>query len=320
MSNIKLKDVLKFENSFCVLPFIHKYIDFNARQKLCCHSKDSINNSRLQEVRTLMLNNQPVPECLSCLQKEQTKTFSKRQLYNKEWMRAFPNLDFHCPQELSYDLRFSNLCNLRCQMCGPTSSSEWAKHLGKTETYKNIEPDLNINPKAKRIYLAGGEPFMIKSFSTLLDSIENIECEIIINTNATIITDHMMNALQRFKNICFVLSIDGTGKTIERIRTLCSWEIIQNNVKILKDKLNPNLMVNTVIQKDNIDNIPELAKWIDDTDIKVWHVTILTEPKDFRFQNYNGVLSWDKKLWHRNCVKNNIQCQDNLKYIQDYFS
>jgi organic radical activating enzyme len=45
------------------------------------------------------------------------------------------------------------------------------------------EPDIEINPDAKRIYLAGGEPFMIKSFSRLLETIDNKECEIVINTN-----------------------------------------------------------------------------------------------------------------------------------------
>ena len=43
----------------------------------------------------------------------------------------------------------------------------------------------------------------------------------------------MLVALERFSNVSFVLSIDGTGETIERIRTLCSWDIIQENIKIL---------------------------------------------------------------------------------------
>ena len=41
MLNIKLKDVLKFENSFCVLPFIHEHIDLNNERKVCCISNDT---------------------------------------------------------------------------------------------------------------------------------------------------------------------------------------------------------------------------------------------------------------------------------------
>ena len=315
MSDIQLKDVLAYGHSFCVLPFIHKHIDLNDKQKLCCHSNDVIDYNRLQAVRTEMLNNVQVPECRKCLTQEQLKTFSERQLYNREWLKTYPELDFNKPEELSYDLRYSNLCNLRCQTCNAGSSSEWARYLGKETVYKSVEPDLHINPKAKRIYLAGGEPFMIKSFSTMLNSLENVDCEIIINTNATILTDHMMSALKRFTNLCFVLSIDGTGETIERIRTLCSWDIIQDNIRTLRQELDPKFMVNTVVQHDNIDNIPELADWIDEQNISMWHTHICTNPEQFHYSHYSGKIAWKEDLWHKHCVEKNMQVQKSLRMI-----
>ena len=315
MSDIQLKDVLTYGHSFCVLPFIHKHIDLNNKQKLCCHSSDIIDDDRLQAVRTAMLDNKSVGECRKCVAQEQIKTFSERQLYNKEWLKSFPDLDFHNPEELSYDLRYSNLCNLRCQTCNAGSSSEWARYLGHEDIYKTVEPDLDINPNAKRIYLAGGEPFMIKSFSTVLDSLENVDCEIIINTNATILTDHMMSALKRFTNLCFVLSIDGTGETIERSRTLCSWDIIQKNIQALRQALDPKFMVNTVVQHDNIDNIPELATWIDQQNISVWHTHICTNPEQFHYSHYTGKVAWEEDLWQRTCVTKNIQAQNSLRMI-----
>jgi pyruvate-formate lyase-activating enzyme len=315
MSNIQLKDVLKYENSFCVLPFIHKHIDLNNKQKVCCISSDQIDENRLIEIRHLMMNNQLVPECVNCLKQEQLKTFSERQLITREWMRKYPDIDFDNPEELSYDLRYSNLCNLRCQTCNAGSSSEWARYIGHETVYKIVEPDLNINTNAKRIYLAGGEPFMIKSFSTMLNSLENKDCEIVINTNATILTDHMMSALEPFTNVCFVLSIDGTGETIERIRTLCSWDMINTNIDVLRDKLNPNFMVNTVVQKDNVDNMPELAKWIDDQGIDIWHTTICTDPEEFHYRYYNGTIKWSDDLWNRHCFKKSIQAKNTLKKV-----
>ena len=320
MSDIKLKNVLKFENSFCVLPFIHEHIDVNNVRKVCCISRDSITLQRQKEIKQLMFDNKPVPECVKCLEQEKVKTFSERQLNNKHWLKKY-KIDFTNPPTLSYDLRYSNLCNLRCQTCNAKSSSEWARYLGQEKIYNTIDPnDYEIDKNAERIYLAGGEPFMIKSFSKMLSKLENKNCEIVINTNATILTDHMLQALEPFTNICFVLSIDGTGETIEKIRTLSNWEIIQNNIQILRDKLKPNFMVNTVLQKDNMDNIPQLAEWIDNQRITVWHTSILTEPKEYEFQNYNGVLSWDEELWNRNCVKRNLQSQNSLKYVQDYLT
>ena len=173
MSSIKLKDVLVREHSFCVLPFIHKHIDLNNEQKVCCISNDQIDERRLAEIRTSMMNNQPVQECANCLKQEQLKTFSERQLITREWMRRYPDIDFHTPQELSYDLRYSNLCNLRCQTCNAKSSSEWGRYLGKEDVYKTVEPEsISISPNAKRIYLAGGEPFMIKDHFKILRKIQ----------------------------------------------------------------------------------------------------------------------------------------------------
>jgi len=316
MSSIKLKDVLVREHSFCVLPFIHKHIDLNNEQKVCCASDDLIDEQRLVEIRQSMMNNQPVPECANCLKQEQLKTFSERQLITREWMRRYPDIDFHTPQELSYDLRYSNLCNLRCQTCDAKSSSEWGRYLGKEDVYKTVELEsISISPNAKRIYLAGGEPFMIKSFSRMLESINNKDCEIVINTNATILTEHMMSALEPFSNICFVLSIDGTDETIERIRTLCSWDMINHNINILRNRLTPNFMVNTVIQKDNIDNIPELAKWIDDQDIDIWHTTICTNPDEFHYRHYTGTIKWSDELWNRHCFLKSIQATNTLKKV-----
>lgn len=319
MSDIKLKNVLKYENSFCVLPFIHEYIDLNNERKVCCISQTSITQKRKEEIKRLMFENKPVPECIRCLQQEKIKTFSERQLHTKHWMRNY-DIDFNNPPTLSYDLRYSNLCNLRCQMCGPTCSSEWARHLGKEEIYKTVDPEtLTISTDAKRIYLAGGEPFMIKSFSKILTELENKDCEVVINTNATILTEHMLKALEPFTNLCLVLSIDGVKDTIEHIRTLCNWEKILENIKILKQRLNPNFMVNTVLQKDNIDNIPELAEWIDEQNISKWHTTILDKPKQYRFENYEGKLNWPESIWKFDCVKKNIQVVESLKYISNYF-
>ena len=84
---------------------------------MCCISQTSITQKRKEEIKRLMLENKPVPECIRCLQQEKIKTFSERQLHTKHWMRNY-NIDFNNPPILSYDLRYSNLCNLRCQMCG----------------------------------------------------------------------------------------------------------------------------------------------------------------------------------------------------------
>jgi len=307
---------LKFGDSFCVLPFIHKHVDLGGKQRLCCNSDETVTQDRINEVRQLMLAGNPVGECVKCVACESTNRISERQNQSKDWLKHLDiqNWIENCT-EVSYDLRYSNLCNLRCQTCGPYASSAWAKFLQKNDVYKSWEPDsIDINPDAKRIYLAGGEPFLIKSFSKALNNVTNTDCEIVVNTNATILTDHMIEALTRFSNVCFVLSIDGIGPVIEQIRTGCNWKTIQDNIIKLRNKLDPNFMVNTVLQKDNIDDVPNIANWIDSQNISNWHVTVLTSPEQYHYSLYKGVPNW-KNLWINQCVQTNQQAQSALKTV-----
>jgi pyruvate-formate lyase-activating enzyme len=312
-------NALKFGNSFCVLPFLHQFIDLNDTHRVCCLSSGEINQVRLTEIQQLMLNNQSVPECRNCVKPEQDKNYSERQHITSQWFKREPDIVdkvIISPEVYSYDLRYSNLCNLRCQTCGPYASSTWAEFLKVDDKFRSWEPSkVDINPNAKRIYFAGGEPFMIKSFSQVLHKVENKDCEIVINTNATIITDHMLEALRPFTNVCFTLSIDGTGDVIEKIRIGCNWKKIQENIQTLRQELNPNFMVNTVLQKDNIDNIPELAKWIDSQNISIWHTTILIQPPQYQYKHYHGSIAWNESLWQYNCVESNLQAKTALTTV-----
>ena len=307
---------LKFGDSFCVLPFIHKHVDLGGKQRLCCNSDETVTQDRINEVRQLMLAGNPVGECVKCVACESTNRISERQNQSKDWLKHLDiqNWIENCT-EVSYDLRYSNLCNLRCQTCGPYASSAWAEFLQKNDVYKSWEPDsIDINPDAKRIYLAGGEPFLIKSFSKALNNVTNTDCEIVVNTNATILTNHMIEALARFSNVCFVLSIDGIGPVIEQIRTGCNWKTIQDNIVKLRKQLDPNFMVNTVLQKDNIDDMPNIANWIDSQNISNWHVTVLTSPEQYHYSLYKGIPDW-KNLWINQCVQTNQQVQSALKTV-----
>jgi len=130
----------------------------------------------------------------------------------------------------------------------------------------------------------------------------------------------MIEALRPFSNVCFTLSIDGVGPVIERIRSGCKWETILKNIDTLQEELSPSFMVNTVLQKDNIDDIPNLAKWIDDAGIEIWHTTLLIRPEQYSYVHYNGDIDWDNDLWQRECVKNNIQVNNTLSVVHKNLS
>lgn len=321
MSKIKLYSELKFGQTFCPLPFISYHLDVRKHRKLCCISKHVVSDERLQEIQTSLLDNQPVSECQVCYDKEKLNLISRRQLQLKDWLKHPDILNDATvsPKVYDYDLRYSNLCNLECQTCNPVDSSAIAQRQGRVFPFFQHEPDLEITPDAKRIYLAGGEPFMIKSFSRLLETVENKNCEIVINTNGTILTDHMLTALDKFTNINFTVSIDGYGKLNEQIRKNSVWEDIERNIDSLAQRYGgyAHIHVNTVVQRDNVNNLLELGTWIQNKQINHWTMSLLAFPEQHLFSHCDNIHI-PNELMTLPMVAKDIETIKLLKYIKNH--
>jgi organic radical activating enzyme len=82
-----------------------------------------------------------------------------------------------------FDIRFSNVCNFRCRICGPWSSHSWFND-AKVVGYDNgnlrltkaiddlssfFEQLKKILPQTEEIYFAGGEPTLMEEHYALLD-------------------------------------------------------------------------------------------------------------------------------------------------------
>jgi len=204
-------------------------------------------------------------------------------------------------------------------MCNPVDSSAIAQRQGKIVTFLQHEPDVEITPDAKRIYFAGGEPFMIKSFSRLLETVENKDCEIVINTNGTILTDHMLTALDKFTNVNFTVSIDGYGKLNEQIRKNSVWNDIEHNIDILAQRYGGYtcIHVSTVVQRDNVNHLLELAQWIESKKINYWTMMYLTHPEQYHFSQCDNIDIPDE-LMSLSVVARDIETVNLLKYIKNY--
>ena len=317
----KWSDELKFGQTFCPLPFISYHLDVRKQRKLCCISRHTVSDERLQEIQTSILDNRPVSECQICYDKEKSKLISRRQLQLKDWLK-YPDIlndAVVSPKAYDYDLRYSNLCNLECQTCNPVDSSAIAQRQGKIVTFFQHEPEIEITPDTKRIYFAGGEPFMIKSFSRLLETVENKDCEIVINTNGTILTDHMLTALDKFTNVNFTVSIDGYGKLNEQIRKNSIWDDIERNIDILAQRYGgyAHIHVSTVVQRDNVNHLLELAQWIKNKKIEYWTMILLTTPQQYHFSHCDNIVVPDE-LMALPVVARDIETVNLLKHIKNY--
>ena len=290
--------------TFCPYLFLHYHLDTDKATKLCCHATDSINGQTIdfndsvyQNLRTKVLNNEKLRYCNKCYEAEENGYTSLRQRciddvqqYSGE---LFDQIKKHQQQEklkpLWYDLRVSNNCNLSCIMCGPHYSSTWAKEMGRENTHLLYEPDVEITPETYKIQLAGGEPFMIKKFARMLENITNTDCEIIVNTNATIVTKPLFDQLKRFKNVWIVLSIDGYGELNDRIRRGSDWNTVVKNTKMFIDN-GFNVLVNTVLQRDNVNHLYELGCWLENIGIDDWIISPCFEPKNLDWKNQENII------------------------------
>jgi organic radical activating enzyme len=154
------------------------------------------------------------------------------------------------------ELRFSNLCNMKCRMCDETSSSAFAAEklehnikpdkagshieysvipIVKTET-PSIEglKDKTFLSSVRKVCLTGGEPFLIKEYYDYLDYLIenkfNEQMEIELYTNCSVFNPLFIDRLSKFKNVELVMSLDSVGKTAEYIRSGTDWPKVESNV------------------------------------------------------------------------------------------
>ena len=302
----KIKEFRQPGQTFCPYLFLHYHLDTDKATKVCCHATDSINGRTINfndniynNLRKKILNNERLTFCSRCYEAEDSGFTSLRQRCiddmasaNKEDILMDQVNKVNAGAEILpqwYDLRISNNCNLSCTMCGPIYSSTWGKLVGEENTHLLYEPDVEISPDTYKIQLAGGEPFMIKKFAKMLGKIDNTECEIVVNTNATIVTKPLLDQLKRFKNVWIVVSLDGYQELNERIRRGSNWNTIVKNIKLFQDS-GFTVLVNTVLQKDNVNHIYELGSFLETIGIEDWIISPLFEPEAMRWSKQEHIF------------------------------
>lgn len=147
------------EKSFCVLPWIHSFVNFNGHYQVCCSSEefhDSIDDENgqpynvrnrpdisrvmnadlMKKLRSDMLQGRWHSVCTRCKEIEDHGGTSRRNIENREYASLISELISQTeadgslksiPQIRNIDYRLGNLCNLKCTMCSPQSTVMWIK-------------------------------------------------------------------------------------------------------------------------------------------------------------------------------------------------
>ena len=277
-------NLLKNNQSFCALPFVHLYVDEVSNIQLCCLADgqsigkytpdfDFDTDSELQKVRQSMLKGERVPHCKNCYKYEDGGADSSRLRETQEWFSKF-NISEpeQMPVELVYyDVRNDNLCNLGCRMCNPQYSSQLEKEYNEIgwlypKTPKSFGFTQLVDFKtAKKIYVAGGEPSLLpefRKFLTLAIEHKRTDIEIRMNTNATNFNKEYRKLLSQFTNLNIVFSIDGYDQINKYIRWPADWNTIIENIHGLRE-ITPYISFNVTVGVWNISNLSKLIFFLE---------------------------------------------------------
>ena len=210
------------------------------------------------------------------------------------------------------DIRFGNHCNLKCIMCSPTDSNQWYDDYNKIWGYQHftdsgekiqlisdkkgkLQPEKNIYEWSdnqhlwnqiekhikdfRRIYIAGGEPLLIKEHYDFLEKCikkgvaETLTLE--YNSNITIIPPKAWSIWKSFKKVILGISLDGIKNINDFIRYPSKWNKIERNLSLFNEtEGNFVLHITATISVLNIWHLPEILEY-------------------FIRSNYKNINSWE---------------------------
>jgi len=315
----------KTSDVFCILPWLHLNVTaFNTIQP-CCLANEDVGNSNeitlkqawnsttMKDLRYSMMNDAYHPACGRCYELESRNNKSQRQLRNQQFSQHFDLVDQtwsngHFPDfNLRYlDIRFSNICNLRCRTCNHHSSSKWyadekilnpsynkpmIMKAGRyhTDIWEQIKPHLD---NVERIYFAGGEPLIMDEHYWILDELEKkqkFDVTLYYNTNFTAIdfkNKSLFDYWEKFNNISIGASLDASGPRAEYLRKDTDWNKIVQNKKLLQQKTpHVDFQISPTVSLINLLHIPDFhQEWTEQglVDINKFSLNILQQPNYYR--------------------------------------
>ena len=270
--------------TLCMAPWTHTYLSPQTERRMCCASREPAqnfqqyidtkagtgkyipvtldehwNSDHMKSVRTRMMAGEVLPECEVCNNKLlNTDVYRSyfNQLFAHKYVDAMANTDatgFTTVKPVSWDYRFSNLCNFKCRMCGDMLSSAWESEQRQHNMIDWSNPKNNwMQPSIKQqieqfqetqveqefaqaveehrieeVYWVGGEPLMYEQHWRYMKRIielgdgKNVYAR--YNTNLSRVSYGGINLysdiLNRLRDWQICASIDGTGPIGEYIRT-----------------------------------------------------------------------------------------------------
>jgi radical SAM protein with 4Fe4S-binding SPASM domain len=298
----------KVSDTFCIMPWTHLHVWPNGKVFPCClansdypigNLKDNTleeiwNSPDLKKIRTELIKGEKPFVCSRCYMQEDMGTPSFRISSNDQWSHHIDKAIETTAEDgtdsnfkLNYwDFRFSNVCNLKCRMCGPELSSSWyddqinmygssttpkalihCNDFGTEDIMKYVDRFIN---DVEEIYFAGGEPFIMEEHYRILEKLiaaGNTKCRIRYNTNFTSLKFKKWDLIELWRpfvkdnidNVRIFASLDAVEEVAEYSRKNTKWSAVEANIKRLHEN-GMNVWTSTTV---SIFNIFELPRFVD---------------------------------------------------------
>lgn len=161
---------------------------------------------------------------------------------------------------MEVDLHVTNRCNLKCKHCVYTSG-EWEMPDMTLDTVKNLIPSFK-KLGVKEVHITGGEPLVNREFFDIAKCLHENGFGTRVQTNGILITPEIAKKLKESGIEYVLISIDGLEKAHNSFRNNDkSFAYAVNAVKICLEA-GLYTRVNTVINRSNVQDLPELIKFI----------------------------------------------------------
>jgi len=265
-------------------PWTHTYLSPQTERRMCCASREPAQNfeqyidtsagtgqyhpltleehwngDHMRSVRRRMMAGETLPECAVCNDKLlNTDVYRSyfNQLFGHKYVDAMANTlpdGTTTLKPVSWDYRFSNLCNFKCRMCGDMLSSAWESEQRQHNMINWHDPNNNwmipevraeisqfqdtqieaefaqavAEHRVEEVYWVGGEPLMYEQhwryMRRIIELGDGPKVYARYNTNLSRCSygghDLFNDILSHLRDYQICASLDGTGPIGEYIRT-----------------------------------------------------------------------------------------------------
>ena len=283
-------------DTMCLAPWVHTYLSPQTERRMCCASREPAqnftqyidtaagtgryipisleqhwNSEHMRSVRRRMMAGETLSECEVC-NDQLLNTSVYRTYFDHLFQHKLPEIFASTAEDgsttmapVSWDYRFSNLCNFKCRTCGDMLSSSWETEQKQHDMvdhsnsknnwmvpairqeiarYQDTQIESEFSEaveqhRVEEIYWVGGEPLMYEQHWRYMKRIVELgdggKLYARYNTNLSRVDYRDCNLysdiLSSVRDWQICASLDGTGSTGEYIRTGLSYPLFLDNFR-----------------------------------------------------------------------------------------